>query len=77
MLDADLDFGLELAGNLCEFILDIVANAMLETGSADPQKSSHTDGLIFLSLNDPKALPTPSALIDHEDISYGRNGICR
>jgi hypothetical protein len=75
MLDAE--FGLELAGQLCEFALDVVVSAMLETGSADPKQPNRTNGLVPLSLNDPKTLPIPSALIDHEDIPNGRNGICR
>lgn len=57
----DADVGLEIIGNLCEFVLDAVVDAVFETGSADPKQPSCTDGLILRSLNAPehRQLPQP------------------
>lgn len=64
MLDADFDFGLELIGELGGFLID----AVLDASFSALRGSNYSDGLIFLSLKNPKTLRIPQALIEDENL---------
>jgi hypothetical protein len=65
VLDADLDFGLELLAELGGFLIDAVADASFHA----VKDASFSDGLTFLALKDRKTLPKPQAPVEDEGSS--------
>jgi hypothetical protein len=73
----DGEFAGEFVGSFCEFAFETIISIAFEARSSKRGQPNHVEELTLLRLNASDAQANPSKLIDHEDISDGRNGIRR